>query len=292
MFFFSFGWMYQVNSGVLISKMIQPDNPIKFWQPSCRTPCNPKTTTYKNKRYFVLGVERHSTYTKHEFTLDLPHDFVGAPIESKFCGNTININTMIYGQFWDYAGRQKVSIGRAQLGAYQRNVEIDTRTVPKYDVDLRQFSRGNDKPLKRHKIGQRQKDVVQELTCEPDSDRINIDRLDRLSPWSGIVIIRTGAGRDVLSINGMIGKVHRDYRRENYLDADLGEGVNMLSLGAALNVEAKNGYVIKMERRDFLAGVQFDNTEGNGKVCYIKGDFKSKRCVGNVKGVSIFKGSR
>ncbi|XP_078353902.1 uncharacterized protein LOC144638585 [Oculina patagonica] len=77
----SFGWMYQVNSGVLIERMIQPNTPIKFWQPSCSTPgttpCDPKTKNYQGKHYLVLGRERQSHYTKHEFELEMHNDFFG-----------------------------------------------------------------------------------------------------------------------------------------------------------------------------------------------------------------------
>ena len=54
----SFGWMYQVNSGVLVERTIQPNIPIKFKQPSCavpnKTPCDPKQTIYKRKNYLAL----------------------------------------------------------------------------------------------------------------------------------------------------------------------------------------------------------------------------------------------
>lgn len=96
--------------------------------------------------------------------------------------------------------------------------------------------------------------------------------------------INTGAGKDVLSINSMVGKMESTYNKEDYLVADLGADGNMLSMGAALGVE--------QARESLVAGVVFDNTGGAGRVCFLKGDFKSTRCVGTVKQVTIFKGSR
>lgn len=139
-FLFSFGWMYQANSGVLIERMIQPNTQIKFWQPSCAvpstSPCDPKKATYKGKNYLVLGTQRKSSYTEHEFKLDVPYDFFGAPTESKFCGNTINVNTVAFGEYLEVLARKYRSDRGRLVGNYQRNVEIDTRTVPQYnDVD-------------------------------------------------------------------------------------------------------------------------------------------------------------
>ena len=133
--------MYQVNSGVLVERTIRPNTPIKFKQPSCEVPnktsCDPKQTIYKRKNYLVLGRERESTYTKHQFKLDYPYDFLGYPIESKFCGNTINVNTVSFRQYMEFFWRKYGGRRRYKVGDYQRNVEIDTRTVPQYnDVDL------------------------------------------------------------------------------------------------------------------------------------------------------------
>lgn len=98
------------------------------------------------------------------------------------------------------------------------------------------------------------------------------------------MIINTGAGKDVLSINSMVGKLGDNYNREDYLVADLGADGNMLSMGAALGIGQKRGSLV--------AGVVFDNTGGAGRVCFLKGNFKTEKCVGTVKQVTIFKGSR
>ncbi|KAJ7386529.1 hypothetical protein OS493_008665 [Desmophyllum pertusum] len=49
---------------------------------------------------------------------------------------------------------------------------------------------------------------------------------------------------------------------------------------------------IGAKRGSLVAGVVFDNTGGAGKVCFRKENFRSYRCVGHVKHVTIFKGSR
>ena len=277
--------MYQVNSGVLVERMIQPNTHIKFWQPSCATsgttPCDPKTANYQGKRYLVLGRERKSQYTKHEFKLDLPYDFLGVPTESKFCGNTVNVNTVSFRQYLEFLGRKYCSDRGRLVGNFQRNVEIDTRAVPEYnDVDLNQW-RAKDQTEKREREPSLL-DETQDIKCEPESDRISIDELSLLHPYNGRVTINTGAGKDVLSINGMVGKV--DSSKENYLVADLGADGNMLSMGAALG--------IGVERGKLMSGVVFNNVRGAGKVCFRAGDFRSLRCVGNVRQVTIFKGSR
>lgn len=277
--------MYQANSGVLVERMIQPNTPIKFWQPSCATqgtsPCDHKTANYQGKRYLVLGRERKSQYTRHEFKLDLPYDFLGVPTESKFCGNTINVNTVSFRQYLEFLGRKYRSDRGRLVGNFQRNVEIDTRAVPRYnDVDPNQW-RAKDQTSKREREPS-QLDETQDIKCDPESDRISIDELSLLHPYNGRVTINTGAGKDVLSINGMIGKVESN--KENYLVADLGADGNMLSMGAALGIGA--------ERGKLMSGVVFDNTGGAGRVCFRAGDFRSLRCVGNVRQVTIFKGSR
>lgn len=98
------------------------------------------------------------------------------------------------------------------------------------------------------------------------------------------VIINTGAGKEVLAINSTVGKLGDNYNREDYLVADLGADGNMLSMGAALGIGQKRGSLV--------AGVVFDNTGGAGRVCFLKGNFKTEKCVGTVKQVTIFKGSR
>ena len=276
--------MYQINSGVLVQRRITPNTPIRFFQPSCQTgtpPCDPKTRDYQGKRYFMLGRERKSTYTEHEFTLDLPFDFLGVPLEPKFCGNTINVNTVSFRQYIEFLGKSHRRNLWQTVGIVHRNVEIDTRTVPQYnDADLNQF-RAKDKASKRERKASRLDDT-EAVKCEPESDRISIDELTRINPVHGQVTINTGAGKDVLMINGMVGNI--DYSNKDFLVADLGADGNMLSIGVALGFENK--------RDKLVAGVWFDNSYGKGQVCYLKGDFMSTTCVGNVKHVTIFKGSR
>ena len=127
-----------------------------------------------------------------------------------------------------------------------------------------------------------QLDETEDIKCDPESDRISIDELTQLSPHNGRVTINTGAGKDVLSINAMVGRPGDS--RTNYLVADLGADGNMLSMGSALGIERKRG--------NLVAGVIFDNTGGQGQVCFLKGNFRTRRCVGNVRQVTIFKGSR
>lgn len=91
-----------------------------------------------------------------------------------------------------------------------------------------------------------------------------------------------GAGKDVLSLNSMIGAY--DSNKEDFIVSDLGEDGNLLSIGVSLNIGRKRG--------ELLAGVIFDNIGGEGKICYLKEDLKTQRCAGNVRNVSIFKGSR
>lgn len=151
-FCFSFGWLYQINSGVLIeSTKIRPNTPIKFFQPSCKTdtaPCDPKTAVYQSKRYLVLGEERRSTYSDSKFQLDVRYDFLGAPLERKFCGNTINVNTGSFREYIEFLSRR---YRMATVGLVHRNVEIDTSAVPQYnDVDLSHFS-ARDEASKRER---------------------------------------------------------------------------------------------------------------------------------------------
>ncbi|KAL9950615.1 hypothetical protein ACROYT_G043138 [Oculina patagonica] len=282
----SFGWMYQLNSGVLLEKHIQPNTPIKFWQPSCAAPgtapCDPKTANYQEKRYFVLGQKRQ--FTNPKFKLDLPYDFLGVPTESKFCGNTINVNTVSFQEYLRSLLRTFPSRGRWEhfgraYGNYQRNVEIDTRTVPQYNnVDLNQWPT-EDQTVKREREPS-QLDATQDIKCEPESDRISIDDLSKMNPFNGRVTINTGAGKDVLSINGVIGDGGNS---KNYLVADLGADGNMLSVGAALP-KAYNS-------NSAVVGILLDNSYGLGRLCYRKDNF-ALRCVGNVRNVTIFKGSR
>ncbi|KAK2563041.1 hypothetical protein P5673_014050 [Acropora cervicornis] len=278
----SFGWMYQVNSGIMIEKKIRPDTPIKFLQPSCATPgtpCDPKRASYKGNNYLVLGTQRKDTYTSHEFKLDVPYDFFGAPTEPKFCGNTVNLNTVSFKEYIEFLGRKYQRDRWRLIGSYQRNVEVDTTAVPQYnDVDIGQFVQA-ETPSKRMVS---QLDEVDEVKCEPASDRISIDELALLNPRTGKVTINTGRGKDVLSIQSMVGRPGDS--KTDYLVSDLGEDGNLLSVGAALGIGAT--------RDNLVVGVFFDNTGGQGKLCYVKADFVIARCVGSVKAVTIFKGSR
>jgi len=92
----------------------------------------------------------------------------------------------------------------------------------------------------------------------------------------GIVQVR------MLTIKGMIGKAGSN--RDSFIQADLGDTKdgNILSIGAALDERHKID--------DLVTGVHFDITI-DGRLCYIKKDFKSLRCVGNVKGVTVLKGT-
>jgi len=286
--FDSFGWMYQVNAGVLIKKRIRPDTQIRFVQPSCvnegASPCDPKQETYDGKRYLVLGQRRESTDPRPEFSLDMPYDYVGAPTEAKFCGNTINIITTPFRQYIEYLVRRRLRIS-STIGYFHRNIEINTQTVPQYnDVNFGTWRRRSKRAFisKVMKMSANESIADLVLDCDPSSDRIAIDELDHLDPTTGRVTINTGPGKDVLSLNSMIGDVNSN--KQDFIVSDLGEDGNLLSLGVALGIERKRG--------DLLAGVIFDNTGGNGKICYLKEDLKSKRCVGHVKKVTIFKGSR
>ena len=86
----------------------------------------------------------------------------------------------------------------------------------------------------------------------------------------------------MLSIQSMVGRPGDS--KTDYLVSDLGEDGNLLSVGVALGIGAT--------RDNLVVGVFFDNTGGQGKLCYVKADFVITRCVGSVKAVTIFKGSR
>ncbi|KAL9977465.1 hypothetical protein ACROYT_G014871 [Oculina patagonica] len=289
----SFGWLYQLNSGLLLERKIQPNTPIKFWQPSCTipgtTPCDPKTAQYQDERYLILGRKRKFQSTNSKFKLDLPYDFLGVPTESKFCGNTINIDTLSFQEYLNFRMSEfPRRINRWEklgevYGKYQRNVEIDTQAVPQYnDVDLNQWL-AKDQTVKREREP-RQLDAIQDIKCEPESDRISIDDLSRMNPSTGRVTINTGSGKDVLFINGNF----QAGRSKDYLVADLGADENMLSVGAAIP-KAHNS-------ASAVAGVLFDNRDGLGRLCYRKNEMDAKefalQCVGTVRNVTIFKGSR
>jgi hypothetical protein len=279
--------MYQVNSGVLIKKGINPDTLMKFTQPSCAvgggSPCDPKKDTYNGKPYLVLGEERRSTDSRSQFQLDMPYDFIGVPTETRFCGNTITINTRSFRQYIEYLDRELLEWEvKKKIGYYHRNIEIDTKTVPQYNsVNMDEWKRSK-KSLISTNIKDSLEDDIQEIKCEPDSDRISIDELAYLDPSGGKIKIDTGAGKDILSINAMIGKV--DSSKTDFIVADLGGDANLLSIGSTLGIGRKRG--------ELLVGVVFDNSDGQGKICYLLENYITKRCVGNVRKVNIFKGSR
>lgn len=188
--------MYQVNSGVLIKKGITPHTPINFVQPSCTTqgtsPCDPKQETFKGKKYFVLGQRRQSTDKRPEFSLDMPYDFIGAPTEPKFCGNTIVINTTPFRKFIECLDKKNKKKTKSSIGPFHRNIDIDTQKVPEYnDVDFASWTRS-----KRAFIGQltknRSKTAELDSACDPTGDRIVVDELDHLDPNSGKITINTG----------------------------------------------------------------------------------------------------
>lgn len=308
--------MFQANTGVfLIGSKIKPSDPITFLQPACTsesassTPCDPNTKTFHGNKYLVVGTERASSDSK--FSLDVTSDFLGRPKTNRFCGNTICLNAVSYYR----------TLSRRGTGVsfpYVRSLTIDTTTVPDYnEVDVNSFQptsrdvqhnetsliREESKKFKARKLSSANKrgsekskekvikrsdlEIAQgSAGCNPDSDRIEIDELRRFEPGPNKrVHIRTGVGKDILSIGGLIGEPNDP--RTNILDADLGVAkgeANVFSVGYLLDTDRR--------RDDLIGGVKFDNTAGEGRVCYLKRDLVTWRCVGKVTGVNIFKGSR
>jgi len=213
----------------------------------------------------------------------MPYDFIGVPTESRFCGNTITINTRSYRKYIEKLDFELFEWEvKNTIGYFHRNIEIDTTNVPQYNqVNMNEWQRSKRSSISNKTRGHLGDDI-DENNCDPQSDRISIDELEYLDPNTGKIKIETGQGNDVLSINSMIGKI--DGRKIDFIEADLGAGVNMLSLGTALGVGKKAG--------ELLVGAVFKNTQGQGQICYLYEDFKSLRCVGTVRNVQIFKGSR
>ena len=318
----SFGWVYQANTGVFLtgSQITPSDVPLTFSHPSCTSstggavPCDHKTKTYDHKNYLVLGTERSSSDS--DFPLDVNFDFIGRPKTQKFCGNTICMNAVSYYQTLSQSGT-------GVIFPHVRSLRIDTTTVPEYnEVDLDSFEdtrrdiphngavlKGRQRSVytqgkrmhSKHKRGQKKskekvhftankrsdsESVPGSMVCTPNSDRIEIDELRRFESGSSKkVYIRTGEGKDIFSIGGLIGEPDDD--RTDILDADLGgaeDEANVFSIGYLLDKDRG--------RADLIAGVKFDNTAGEGRVCYLKRDLVTWRCVGKVKRVNIFKGSR
>ena len=312
--------MFQANTGVfIIGPNIRPSDPITFRQPACTTesasstPCDPNTKVFHGNKYLVVGTERESS--DNDFPLDVTSDFLGRPKSARFCGNTICLNAMSYYKTLSGSG-PGVSFPDV------RSLTIDTTTVPEYnEVDVSSFkptsrdvqynvtseTRDESKKTKakklssKHKRGsKRSKEKVYfagikrsdlesaqgSMGCNPNSDRIEIDELREFEPGSNKKVhIRTGVGKDILSIGGLIGELTDG--RTNILDGDLGvaEGeANVFSVGYLLDTDRS--------RADLIGGVRFDNTAGEGRVCYLKRDLVTWKCVGNVRGVNIFKGSK
>ena len=309
---FSFGWVFQANTGVfLIGSKIRPSDPITFRQPACTsesassTPCDPNTKEFYGNKYLVVGTVRESS--DDDFPLDVTTDFLGRPKTERFCGNTICFNAVSY---YKALSRRGTGVSFPHV----RSLTIDTTIVPEYnEVDVSTFqptsrdfqynvtslTRDKSKKAKTKKLSSKTKreskmskekvikrsdlESAQGSTgCNPNSDRIEIDELRRFEPGSNKrVHIRTGVGKDILSIGGLIGEPNDG--RTNILDGDLGVAkgeANVFSVGYLLDTDRGRG------------GVKFDNTAGEGRVCYLKRDLVRWRCVGKVRGVNIFKGSR
>ena len=146
-------------------------------------------------------------------------------------------------------------------------------------MDLSHFSSRDEASKRERKTSH--SDDTRAGHCEPESDRISIDELTRINPVHGQVRIDTGAGNDVFVMSGMVGR--NEYTKNDFLVVDLGADGNLLSIGATLNIGGKRG--------SLSSGIFFDNSYGDGDLYFMKGDWGWRR-VGNVKGVTIFKGSR
>ena len=208
----------------------------------------------------------------------MPYDFIGVPTQSKFCGNTILVNTGTYRR----AMESLPSSIRRGTGLYHRGFDIDTTaTPPSYnDVNMNEWDQRTDKKSKIRRKSRKNHDGTDQ--CKPDSDRILIEELEIMNHNTGKATVNTGDGDDVLTVPSWI--LMPDNNRQDILVADLGAGNNLLSLGSTIS--------LNRERSKMVAGVVFDNTGGNGKVCYLKADLTTKRCVGTVRGVKMFEGSR
>ena len=235
--------------------------------------------SYDGKPYLVLGTQRKSRDEREQFQLDMPYDFIGVPTESKFCGNTILVNTGTYRRAMD----KLPSSYRRATGYYHRGFDIDTTAAPpKYnDVNMNTWDQRTDKRNKiRHK--KRRRNDEENNHCRPESDRVLIEELEIMNEDSGKAEVKTGDGDDVLTVPSWI--LMPNNNRQDILVADLGAGNNLLSVGSTIS--------LKRERSKMVAGVIFDNTGGNGKLCYLRADLSTKKCVGTVRGVKVFEGSR
>ena len=167
-------------------------------------------------------------------------------LERKFCSDTISINT---GSFREYIAFLSRKYRITTVGLVHRNVEIDTSTaVPQYnDVNLSPFSTKDEAFKRERKTGH--SDDTGADHCEPESDRISIDELTRISPVHGQVKIDTGAGNDVFVMSGVVGR--HEYTKNDFLVVDLGTDGNLLSIGATLDIGGKRG--------SLSSGIFFDN---------------------------------
>ena len=208
----------------------------------------------------------------------MPYDFIGVPTESKFCGNTIVVNTGTYHRFMDQLPSHILST----TGYYHRGFDIDTTAPsPSYnEVNMNIWRRRTTKRSNINRSNNRNNGGDDQ--CRPDSNRILLEELEIMDPNAGKGEIKTGDGDDVLTVPARV--LMPSNNREDMLVADLGAGNNLLSVGSTLNLKRKYS--------DMVAGVVFDNIGGVGRLCYLKADLITKRCVGNVRGVKLFEGSR
>ena len=207
---------------MLIEQTILPNRAVKFSQPSQYNKCSPKEESIAYKQgqrypFLVPGQKREDTYERRlsKFKLNVPYDALGVPNGPKFCGNTIIVNAKTFNKYLQHYKPHNYRGWRvSELGHRQRNVEIDTRTVPQYnDVNLGSWKQWGIKDQD-----------AKELQCEPDSDKISIDEMPYLNV--GGVKIYTGAGKDVLTISGEVGSADLWTGRRgegNFFVAYLGE---------------------------------------------------------------------
>ena len=272
-FFCSFGWLYLSNTGVFLQTRITPSTPVSFRQKSCSSACNPDKYQYENNPYLVLGTRRQSTDEREQFQLDMPFDFIGVPTQSRFCGNTILVNTGTY-----HRVMKTFPSGFFKGTPFNhRGFDIDTTSPPpRYnDLDMINWYRRRSK---RGSVSRKNKDSPSD-NCQPESDRIMIEELEIINDSiNDRAIVYTGDEDDVLTIPAWI--LIPSTQRADVLLADLGSGTNLLSLGSAISMNR--------ERSKLVGGVAFDNSQGRGKVCYLMRDLITTRCVGYVRGVKVY----
>ena len=207
---------------MFIEQTIRPSRAVKFSQPAQCSKCSPKeeSIVYKEGQsypFLVPGEKRQDAYQKKlsKFKLNVPYDALGVPNGPKFCGNTIIVNAKTFNKYLrHYKPHSSSGWPVSELGHRQRDIEIDTRTVPEYnEVDLDSWKQWGIKDQD-----------AEEVQCEPDSDRISIDEMPYLNVQGAKIF--TGAGKDVLTVTGEVGSADLwTGRREegNFFVADLGE---------------------------------------------------------------------